>query len=335
MNSQKIRWGIISTAKIGLNRVLPGMLKSEICEIAAISSRDLAKAQQAAKDLGIGKAYGSYEALLADPDIDAIYNPLPNHLHVPWTIKAMQAGKHVLCEKPLALTAGEAQILLEESRKYPQLKVMEAFMYRFHPQWLKTRELVKDGLIGEVKTIQSFFSYFNNDPQNIRNMADIGGGGLMDIGCYCISFGRFIFEEEPRRVVGLSDHDPDLKTDRIVSGIMDFGGGKSNTFTCSTQLMPFQRCLVFGTDGYIEIEIPVNAPIDRSTRIWLVTKDQKKELTFDICDQYRLQGDAFSLSILKDEQVPTPLIDAIQNMQIIDALVESGISSQWITLRSG
>jgi predicted dehydrogenase len=332
MTLRKIKWGIISTAKIGLNRVIPGMLKSELCEMSAISSRSLAAAEEAARNLGIEKAYGSYEELLADPTVEAIYNPLPNHLHVPWTIKALEAGKHVLCEKPIALNAEEAQHLLDTSKKYPDLKVMEAFMYRFHPQWIKAKELVDEGAIGEPRVIQSFFSYYNADPTNIRNMADIGGGGLMDIGCYCISFGRYIFEEEPIKAVGSVEYDPILKTDRIASGILEFSEGKSSTFTCSTQLMPYQRCIIFGTEGLIEIEIPVNAPVDIQTRIWLVTKTEKEQFTFDICDQYALQGDAFSRAILNDTVVPTPLGDAVGNMEIIDAIIESGKKSRWVPL---
>ncbi|MBK8504589.1 MAG: Gfo/Idh/MocA family oxidoreductase [Saprospiraceae bacterium] len=332
MSQRKVKWGIISTAKIGLNRVIPGMLKSQLCEITAISSREKGKAQVAARSLGIPKSYDSYEALLADPDIEAIYNPLPNHLHVPWTIKALEAGKHVLCEKPIALDAEEAQSLATASKKYPNLKVMEAFMYRFHPQWLKAKALVQAGNIGQVKNLQSFFSYYNDDPNNIRNMADIGGGGLMDIGCYCISFGRFIFDAEPTRVVGLVEYDPVLNTDRIASGMLDFSDNRCSTFTCATQLMPFQSCLIVGTTGYIEIEIPVNAPTDRPTRLWLVTKDEKQEFEFDICDQYALQGDAFSTAIIEDREVPTPLYDAVNNMKVIDAIVESAKFNQWIRL---
>jgi predicted dehydrogenase len=327
----KVRWGILSTARIGVNKVIPGMLKSEICDMVAISSRDERKAKTAAGQLGLPKAYGSYEDLLADPEIDAIYNPLPNHLHVPWTIRALEAGKHVLVEKPVALNAREARQLLDASRQYPGLKIMEAFMYRFHPQWLKAKELVTSGLVGTVRTLQSFFSYYNDDPNNIRNMADIGGGGLMDIGCYCISFGRFIFGTEPLKSVGLVEYDPVLKTDRLASGILDFGRGQSSTFTCSTQLMPFQRCLIFGTEGMIEIEIPVNAPPDQKTRLWLTTRDRKEEITFNICDQYALQGDAFSRAIIRDTAVPTPLTDAVYNMQVIDALIESGQTGRWVT----
>lgn len=332
MALQKVRWGVISTAKIGRTKVIPGIQKSKLCEVRAISSRDQKNAEKVAGQLGIPKAYGSYEDLLADPEIDAVYNPLPNHLHVEWTVKAMNAGKHVLCEKPIGLDAAEAQTLLDKSKKHPDLKVMEAFMYRFHPQWQYVKNLVQTGAIGEVKVIQSFFSYFNIDPHNVRNMADIGGGGLMDIGCYCISFPRFLFEEEPRRVVGLMDFDPNFNTDRIASGILDFSNGKSSLFTCSTQLTPFQRCIAVGSEGSIEIEIPVNAPIDVATRIHLKTRQESKTITFDPADQYTLQAQAFAEAILNNTEVPTPLEDALGNMKVIDAIVESARDGRWALL---
>lgn len=329
MIQRKVRWGILSTAKIGRTKVIPGIQKSEASEVVAICSRNLENATAVAKDLGIPKAYGSYEELLADPDIDAIYNPLPNHLHVEWTLKAMEAGKHVLCEKPIGLDAADVQKLIDRCADYPQLKVMEAFMYRFHPQWVLAKKWVEEGAVGEVKTIQSFFSYFNNDPSNIRNQAGIGGGGLMDIGCYCISFPRFIYEGEPQRVVGLLDYDPNLKTDRMASGMLDFGGGKSSVFTCSTQLMSFQRCVILGAEGCIEIEIPVNAPADVPCRIKLIKKGETKEVLCEVADQYTLQAEAFAQSVLQDTPVPTPLTDALGNMQVIDAMVESGGKGIW------
>lgn len=327
----KVRWGQISTATIGTIQVLPGMKKSEHAELVGISSRDLASAEAAARALGIPKAYGSYQEMLQDPEIDAVYNPLPNHLHVPWSLKALEAGKHVLCEKPIALSAAEAQTLLDASKRFPHLKIMEAFMYRHHPQWKRAQELVDAGKIGELRTIHSFFSYYNDDPNNIRNQADIGGGGLMDIGCYNISLSRFIVGGEPGRVVSVVEHDPKLLTDRLVSGILDFGSVTS-TFTCSTQLSPYQRVNIFGTKGRIEIEIPFNAPPDRPCKMWHSTDDMTEEIVFDITDQYGLQGEAMSLAILNDTPVPTPLEDAVANMRVIDAIVESGRSNTWVTL---
>jgi predicted dehydrogenase len=325
---KKVKWGIISTAKIGVEKVIPAMQKYDSCDIVAISSRDLDTAQSAAKKLGIPKAYGSYEEMLADPDIDAVYNPLPNHLHVPLSIKTLQAGKHVLCEKPIAMNAEEARHLLRESKKYPQLKTMEAFMYRFHPQWVKAKSLVQNGAIGELKTIQTIFTYNNLDPDNVRNKADIGGGGLMDIGCYAISLSRFIFENEPQRVHGIIDYCPTFKTDRLVSATLDFGE-RSATFTVATQVERYQRVQIFGTKGRIEIEIPFNAPNDVPTRLWLDQAGAVDEIQFDICDQYGIQGDLFSRAILNDEPVPTPLEDAVANMQVIDAIIASHQSGDW------
>ncbi len=326
----KVRWGILSTAKIGVQKVIPALQKGENISVVAIASRNISKANSVADQLKIKKRYGSYEALLKDPEIDAIYIPLPNHLHVPWTIKAMEAGKHVLCEKPIGMNAGEAKLLLETTRKYPDLKVMEAFMYRFHPQWQKARELVNSGAIGIVKTVYSFFSYYNVAPENIRNQADIGGGALMDIGCYCTSFPRFIFGEEPQMIVSDMDFDPVMKTDRMTSAILKFPNGKTSTFTCSTQLMPFQRAIIYGDRGKIEIEIPVNAPPEETVKVILETKEKKDIFSFEPTDQYTLQGEAFSKAILLNTEVPTPLSDALNNMKVIDAIVESSKKRQWI-----
>jgi len=327
----KVRWGQISTANIGVKKVLPAMQRGQYSAVVAIASRELTRARQAAQALGIPKAYGSYQELLADPEIDAVYNPLPNHLHVPWSIRALEAGKHVLCEKPLALTAAEAQSLLDVAKRYPKLKVMEAFMYRHHPQWVRAKTMVRDGKIGTLRTIHSFFSYYNDDPANVRNMAEIGGGGLMDIGCYNISLARFIFDKEPQRVVGIVEYDPQFKTDRLASGMMDFGDGTA-TWTCSTQLAPYQRVNIFGTRGRIEIEIPFNAPPNKPCKMWYETKGKLEEIVLPTTDQYTVQGDLMSLAILKNLPVPTPLEDGVNNMRVIEALVASGRAGTWVTL---
>ncbi len=327
----KLRWGVLSTAAIGLKKVIPAMQLGELTHVTAIASRDRAKAVEPARTLGIEKIYGSYEDLLADPDIDAIYNPLPNHLHVPWTIKAAEAGKHVLCEKPLSLTVAEARTLLEVQAR-TGVKIGEAFMVRTHPQWLRTRELIASGRIGSLRSIQGFFSYTNVNPANIRNIPDYGGGGLMDIGCYPINISRFLFAEEPVRVMGLLERDPEMKTDRLTSAILDFPSGQS-IFTCSTQLVPYQRVNVFGTKGRIEIEIPFNAPNDRPSRIFI---DDGRDLfgggitteTFPTCDQYTIQGDAFSRAVLENTAVPVPLEDAINNMAVIEAIFRSAESGK-------
>jgi predicted dehydrogenase len=328
MAMSKVRWGILSTAKIGTEKVIPAMQQCQYGSIEALASRNLESAQAAAGKLGIAKAFGSYEELLADPEIDAIYNPLPNHLHIEWSVKALEAGKHILCEKPIGLSSAEGEQLLQVARKYPHLKVMEAFMYRHHPQWQLARRLVEEGKIGELRTIQSFFSYFNRDPQNIRNQAGIGGGALMDIGCYSISLSRFIFNQEPQRVFAIAEFDPQFEVDRIASGVLDFGRGTS-TFTCSTQLVPYQRVNIYGVDGRLEIEIPFNAPPDKPCRMWHQRGENIAEITLEICNQYTIQGDLFSQAILNDTAVPTPIEDAIANMKVIEALFASAKSGSW------
>jgi len=325
----KVRWGVLSTANIGTTKVIPAMQKGKFIQFDAIASRNLENAKTLAAQLGIPKAYGSYEELLADPDIDAIYNPLPNNLHVPWSIKALEAGKHVLCEKPIALTSAEAQKLVDTAKQYPDLKVMEAFMYRFHPQWQQALQMVNEGKIGELRTIHSFFSYYLVDENNIRNIAEVGGGGMMDIGCYAVSLSRFIFGAEPERVCGIVEYDPRFNTDRLSSGILDFGRGTS-TFTCSTQLVPYQRVNIFGTTGRIEIEIPFNAPPDKPCKVWYQNGDEIEEILFDSCDQYTLQGDAFSQAILNNTNVPTPIEDAVANMKVIEAIIRSSKSGTWV-----
>jgi predicted dehydrogenase len=328
---RKIRWGVISTANIGLHEVLPAMQKGQYSQVTAIASRSLEKAQAAAQQLGIQKAYGSYEELLADPSIEAIYNPLPNHLHVPWSIQALEAGKHVLCEKPLGLDAADAMRLLEAARRHPNLKVMEAFMYRHHPQWKLAQQIVTSGELGEVRSIHSIFNYFLDDPENVRNMADIGGGGLLDVGCYAVSLSRLVFAGEPRRAFAALDLDPRFKTDRIASGIMEFKQGIA-TFTCATQLSDFQQVNIMGTQGRLEIEMPFNPPIDRPARVFVYTSSGRQTNELEVCDQFTIQGDLLSKAILDDTPVPTPLEDAIANMAAIDALFASARSGKWFNL---
>jgi predicted dehydrogenase len=328
----KLRWGVLSTADIALKKVIPAMQRGQYGSVVAIASRNLQKAQQAAAALNIPTAYGSYEELLADPNIDAVYIPLPNQLHVPWTIKAAEAGKHILCEKPLSLTAAEAQTLLAV-RARTGVKIGEAFMVDCHPQWLRLRELLDEGRIGKVRSITGFFSYFNIDPNNIRNQPESGGGALMDIGCYLIHASRYAFAQEPTRVVALIDRDPAMRTDRLTSAMLDFPGGQSN-FTCSTQLISSQRMQFLGTRGRIEIEIPFNAPPDRPTRLIV---DASGDLfgggiaieSFPVCDQYTLQGDAFSRAVLENTDVPVPIEDAIKNMAVIEAIFKSANSGHW------
>jgi predicted dehydrogenase len=328
---KKVRWGILSTAKIGREKVIPAMQAGRFCDVVAIASRNKEQGGQAANQLNIPVVYDSYEKLLGDPQIDAVYIPLPNHLHVEWTIKAIRAGKHVLCEKPIGLSSAEAGQLVLAAQQSPELKVMEAFMYRLHPQWQLAKKMATDGTIGELKTIQSFFSYYNTDPANIRNQKATGGGGMMDIGCYCVSLARFIFGEEPLRVSGYVELDPVLQTDRMASGLLDFSSGTA-TFTCSTQLAPYQRVNILGTMARIEIEIPFNAPTDKPTRIWLHTKDGTQEIVLETANQYTIQCDLFSQAILNKEPVPTPLEDAVNNMKVIEAVFESAKEKKFVAV---
>jgi predicted dehydrogenase len=329
---QKVRWGILSTAKIGREKVIPAMQAGEFCDIVAIASPNKERVTAESNRLNIPTVYYSYDELLKDPQVQAIYVPLPNHLHIEWAIKSLEANKHVLCEKPIAMSAAEASDLLKVARQKPHLKIMEAFMYKFHPQWQLAKKLVSESSIGQLRTIQSFFSYFNIDPGNIRNQKNVGGGGMMDIGCYCISLARFIFGKEPQRVFGIVEYDPKLQTDRLASGILDFSTGTS-TFTCSTQLSPYQRVNIVGTDARIEIEIPFNAPPDRSTRLWIHSNKGIEEKLFDPIDQYTIQGDSFSKAILNNTNVPTELEDAVNNMKIIESILESSKTGCWTELR--
>jgi predicted dehydrogenase len=328
---KKVRWGVVSTASIGLTEVLPAMKKGQYTQLVGIASRSLEKAQHVAEQLGIPKAYGSYEELLGDPEIEAVYIPLPNHLHVSWSIKAMEAGKHVLCEKPLGLDAKDARRLLQVSRLYPNLKVMEAFMYRHHPQWHLVMKLIHEGEIGELRSIHTFFNYYLIDPANVRNQADIGGGGLLDVGCYAVSMSRLVFEAEPTRAFAAMDIDPQFKTDRLTAGILEFERGIA-TFTCSTQLADYQRVNILGTLGQVDLELPFNPPIDRPARVRLQNAKGVQELELEVCDQYTIQGDLLSGAILEDTPVPTPLEDAIANMAAIDALFISARSGMWASV---
>ncbi len=325
---RKIRWGVLGVAKIAVEKVIPAMRSSQFAEVHAIGSRSLERARAAAERLGVPRAYGSYEELLADADVEAIYNPLPNHLHVPWSIQALEARKHVLCEKPIALSLAEAESLVAAGARHPRLKLMEAFMYRRHPQWVTAQRLVSEGRVGALRTVQSFFSYHNVDPQNVRNQADIGGGGLMDIGCYAVSLSRFLFADEPRRVLAWIEYDERFRTDRLASAIMEFDRGTA-TFTCGTQLAPYQRVQIVGTEGRVEIEIPFNAPADRPCRMWHQGGSAIEEIRLAVCDQYAIQADLFSRAILDDAPVPTPIEDAAANMRVIEALFRSGQSGGW------
>ena len=319
--SKKISWGVLSTANIAVEKVIPAMQLGQYSQINAIASRNIDKATQCAQRLNIPKAYGTYEELLKDKTIDAIYIPLPNHMHVEWAIKCLEAGKHVLCEKPIGLNTKEAKYLLEQTKRFPKLKIMEAFMYRFHPRWNLVKDSIKNGDIGDIKNIHSVFTYYNTDPTNIRNKPEIGGGSLLDVGCYCISLSRFLFEEEPIEMSANIAYDPILKTDGLVSATLQFKKGTA-TFTCSTQLMDREYAEVLGTKGRIEIPHPFIPSKDQTSKV-IIVNNEEKEVVSPKCNQYTLQSDAFSKAILDNTEVPTPLQDAVDNMIVIDKLFTS------------
>jgi predicted dehydrogenase len=325
----KVSWGILSTAKIGIVKVIPAMQKGEYSEVIAISSRNLDKAKKAAEKLGIPKTYGSYDELLADKEIDAVYIPLPNHLHIEWTIKSLEANKHVLCEKPIGMNYKDAVRLQNEIKRFPKLKVMEAFMYRHHPQTLKTKKLIEHGTIGELRNIHTMFTYYNVNPEDIRNQADIGGGGLLDIGCYCVSISRYLFDSEPRRVCATIEYDPKLEIDRLISAVLEFEKGNA-VFTCSTQLTNHQYAKILGTKGKMELEIPFTPMPNDSAKITLQTGEKTEEIIFEPCDQYTIQGDMFAQAILNDTNVFTPFEDAVANMKVIDKIIESSKTGIWV-----
>ena len=332
MSPHKVRWGVLGVASIALRRAIPGMQKGEWSEVTAIASRVRSKAEKTASALGIPKAYGSYDELLSDPEIEAIYIPLPNHLHVPWTIQAAEEGKHVLCEKPLATTVADAEEVLAV-RERTGVKIGEAFMVRTHPRWIRTRELIRSGRIGELRSIAAFVSYFDREPKNVRNILEYGGGALLEIGCYPITLSRFLYGEEPIRVIGSLQRDPELKIDRLDSAILDFPSGRC-TFTCGTQLVYHQRMDFQGTRGRIEINVPLNPPIDRPSQILI---DDGRDLlgggvtveTIPACDQFTLQVDLFSKAIRGDGEVPISIEDAILNVAVIEAIFRSAESERW------
>ncbi len=329
--SKKINWGILSTANIGVKKVIPAMQKGTYCNITAIASRNSQKVREVADSLNIPKAYDSYEAMLEDDSIDAIYNPLPNHLHVPYTMKCIEKGKHVLCEKPIALSVADIKTLIQARDKH-KVKVGEAFMVRTHPQWLKAKKLIDDGLIGKLESIHGFFSYYNRDVNNIRNNPEFGGGALLDIGCYPIHTSRFIFGEEPEKVISMINYDPDWKVDRLTSAMLQFPSGQA-TFTVGTQLVRYQTMEFFGTEKKLTIQIPFNAPDDAPCKLFVsdggVDQPYSAVQTVAPCNQYTVQGDAFSLAIMNDQPAPVPLEDAIKNMAVITAVFDASKSGKW------
>jgi predicted dehydrogenase len=331
----KVRWGVLGCAAIAVHKVIPAMQRAQRCDVIAIGSRDGDRARTTARDLGIPRPYGSYEELLDDPDVEAVYIPLPNHMHLEWTLKAADAGKHVLCEKPLAITASDATTMVEHCRA-AGVTLMEAFMYRLHPMWQRVRSLIDDGAIGELWGVQAWFSYINLDPANIRNVADFGGGAVLDIGCYPINVARWLFDAEPVTVSAAVRRDPVFGTDVLTSALLDFGG-RHATFTCSTQVEPDQRVHLFGTEGRLLVEIPFNIPPDRPTRILRVrggnppVEPATEVIEIPAADQYAAQGDAFSAAIRAGGPPPTPPEDAIANLRVIEQILASSPPSDRAT----
>jgi predicted dehydrogenase len=322
--AEKVRWGVLGNAKIAREKVIPAMQRGEHCAVTGIATQRVSETKPIAEKLGIAKVYGSYEELLADPEIDAIYNPLPNHLHVPWSIKAAAAGKHVLCEKPIGLSVAETEQLIAARDRYG-VQMGEAFMARTHPQWVQALELVRDGSLGELRLVLGGFSYFNRDAKNIRNKADLGGGALMDIGCYPVTLSRMLFGEEPQSALASIERDPDFRTDRFTSAILEYSGARQCVFSCSTQLNPFQRMFLIGTKGKVEIEIPFNAPPDKPCRMKVGDADWEH---LPVADQYTIQGDLFSQAIRGEGSVPVPLEDALGNMKAIEAIFRAAASGK-------
>ncbi len=340
-SSARVRWGVLGASHFALMAAIPAMQKAPLIEVRALASRSLAKARQAADSVGIPVAYGSYEELIADPEIDAIYNPLPNNLHVPWSIKAARAGKHVLCEKPIALTAGEAAELAAVQRETGKL-IAEAFMVSYHPQWEAAVAAIESGRIGKVRAVQTAFSYTNTDLQNIRNQKEVGGGAIYDIGGYAVATARLIFGAEPTRVVSVCDVDPESGCDRLSSALLDFPGGQA-MFVVGTQHVPYQRVHAFGTKGHLELEIPFNAPHDRPCKVLVddgfvgapdftvaQSSDDRQELIeVPVANHYTLQGQRFSEAIRSGKPVRNDMTSAVANMKVLDALFRSSSSGRW------
>ena len=331
----KLNWGVLGAAKIAREKVIPAMMNSSEYQVYGIASRSLEKAKEAAGKLGIPKTYGSYEEMIADPKIDIIYNPLPNHLHVEYTLKCTEAGKHVLCEKPIALKSSDVEQLIAARNKH-QVKVGEAFMVNTHPQWLKTRELVRNRALGQVKLIEGGFSYFNDDPTNIRNIEAFGGGAIWDIGCYPVETARFVLGEEPIKVVALLDFDKKFGSDTLSTVMMQFPSSHA-IFSVSTQLVPFQRMQFFGAKKSLEVRIPFNAPKDRVSQIHINSGDIFHEnietIEIGLCDQYALQADAFTKAVKNNTEVPVTLENSLANTKVLEAIFKSANEGKWVNVK--
>ena len=330
----KIKWGVLGASKLAVEKVIPAMADHESFEVNAIASRDLEKAKTVAERLSVPRYFGSYEELIQDPDIDIVYIPLPNDLHVEYTLKCIEAGKHVLCEKPLALKATYIDRLIQARDKH-QVKVGEAFMVKTHPQWIKAKEIVQGGDLGKVSLVHGFFSYYNVKPENIRNKPEHGGGAIWDIGCYPVFTSRMVLGEEPRRLVASMEFDPTFGTDKLASVIMEFPSARA-VFSVSTQLVPYQRMQFFGDQKELEIRIPFNAPPDRPCEIRIspgdIFRENFENIRFNTSNQYRIQAEAFTKAVVEDSEVPVTLEDAKANAKVLEAIFHSARQERWVDL---
>lgn len=325
-----VAFGVLGVSTHYTLRLSDPMSRTPLFGRAAIASRSAARAADAARQLGFATSYGSYEALLADPKIEAVYIPLPNHMHLEWIRKSADAGKHVLCEKPLGLSADEAA----EARDYCAQKgvlLMEAFMYRFHPQWQRARELVAIGEIGAIHTIHATFSYRNDDPDNIRNQLTAGGGAILDIGCYAVSSARFLMGTEPARVISLVSRHAEFGTDSLTSAILDFGSARA-LFTVGTATSPHQEVLALGSGGSLRVRLPFNAYPDVPLTVDVTTGVGTRAIETGPADQYQLMVESFCNAIRNGTPVPTSPDDAVANLRVLDALFASERSGGWETV---
>lgn len=327
---KKLNIGILGISNHFIKRIILPLSNSRNCIPYAIASREPAKARETASEFHISVAHKNYQSLLDDANIDAVYIPLPNHLHAEWVVKALHAGKPVLCEKPLAMDLQQTEMLTEVSEK-TGVPLMEAFMYRFHPSWIHTRNMIRTNQLGKINYIHTAFSYNNPSPVNIRNIAAYGGGALMDIGCYAISAPRFLLGQEPVRVVSHTTLHPEFGTDMHTSGLLDFGETRAS-FHVSTLSEPFQKVDIIGTAGSVTIPVPFNTYVDTPSSIVVNSGMGMREIVFPVCDPYQLMFEAFADALLSGTPVPLPLSDAVNNMRVIDAVRESIQTNAFISL---
>ncbi|QPB19884.1 Gfo/Idh/MocA family oxidoreductase [Rhizobium sp. 007] len=324
-----LRFGIISTAKIGRELVVPAIQDAENCVVTAIASRDLKKAREMADRFSVPHAFGSYEEMLASDVIDAVYIPLPTSQHVEWTIKAADAGKHVLCEKPIALNAGEIDSLIA-ARDRSKVLISEAYMVTYAPVWRKVRSLIADGAIGKLRHVQGAFTYFNRDPGNMRNIPELGGGGLPDIGVYPTISTRFSTGKEPLRIQAVTERDPEFGTDIYSSVKADFGDFELS-FYISTQMANRQVMVFHGTEGYIEVKSPFNADRWGPEELELANRSHNESTIFRFQDsrQYKCEAEAFARAAKGEKEEVVTLESSKLNQKVIDAIYRASEKDGW------